>query len=140
MKILDTNVVSELIKPRPNQSVLKWVAEQAPSDLYITVITEAELRFGVELLYPGRRRAELEAAVLGMIDTCFAGRILPFKSEAAPVYAEIRAARRMMGRSIKELDCMIAAIARVHGAAVATRHLYGFENCGIEVVDPWGDR
>lgn len=139
MKILDTNVVSELTRPIPNTSVLEWVARQPPEELYITAITEAELRFGVELLYPGRRRSELEAAVLRMIDTCFAGRILPFKSNAAIVYAEMRAARRMMGRAIKELDCMIAAIARVNGAAVATRDLYGFENCGVEVMNPWLD-
>ena len=139
MKILDTNVVSELTRPRPDPKVLEWVAQQSPSSLYITVITEAELRYGVELLYPGRRRSDLEAAVLQMIDVCFVGRILPFESDAAPVYAEIRAARRIIGRSIKELDCMIAAIARVHGAAVATRDLYGFENCGVEVVNPWMD-
>ena len=139
MKILDTNVVSELTRPIPNTNVLEWVAQQPPEELYITAITEAELRFGVELLYPGRRRSELEAAMLRMVNTCFAGRILPFKSSAAPIYAEIRAARRLMGRAIRELDCMIAAIARVHGATVATKDLYGFENCGVEVVNPWND-
>ena len=138
MKILDTNVVSELTRPIPNANVLEWVAQQPPEELYITAITEAELRYGVELLYPGRRRAELEAAVLRMIDTSFAGRILSFRSNAAPIYAEIRAARRLMGRPIKELDCQIAAIARVPGASIATRDLYGFENCGIEVINSWG--
>lgn len=82
MKILDTNVVSELTRPIPNANVLEWVARQPPEELYITTITEAELRFGVELLYPGRRRSELEAAILRMIDTCFAGRIL--RSRAIP--------------------------------------------------------
>ena len=72
-----------------------------------------------------------------MINTCFAGRILPFKSHAAPIYAEIRAARRLSGRSIRELDCMIAAIARVNGASVATRDTGGFENCGVDIVNPW---
>ena len=139
MKILDTNVVSELTRPRPNPNVIEWVAQQAPASLYITVITEAELRYGVELLYPGRRRIDLEAAVLRMIDVCFAGRILPFESDAAPVYAEIRASRRLIGRSIKELDCMIAAIARVNSAAVATRDIGGFNDCGVEVINPWRD-
>ena len=137
MKILDTNVVSELIRPVPNPGVLEWVARQLTGDLYITVITEAELRYGVALLYPGRRRSALESAVLRMIDVCFAGRVLPFESDAAPVYAEIRAARRLIGRSIRELDCMIAAIARVNGAAVATRNVSDFEGCGVEVVNPW---
>ena len=139
MKILDTNVVSELTRPRPNHGVLEWVAQQSLGSLYITVITEAELRYGVELLYQGRRRSDLEAAVLRMIDVCFAGRILPFESDAAPVYAEIRSSRRIIGRSIKELDCMIAAIARVKGAAVVTRDVGGFEDCGVEVVNPWED-
>ena len=137
MIILDTNVVSELARPLPNSNVHQWVAEQSPGQLYITAITEAELRYGIELLYPGRRRSELEAAIGRMISNCFYDRILPFESEAAPVYAEIRVARRVVGRSIKELDCMIAAIARVNGASVATRDTGGFENCGIEVINPW---
>ncbi len=139
IKILDTNVVSELTRPRPNHGVLEWVAQQSLGSLYITVITEAELRYGVELLYPGRRRRDLEAAESRMIDVCFAGRILPFESDAAPVYAEIRSSRRIIGHSIKELDCMIAAIARVNGATVVTRDVGGFEDCGVEVVNPWLD-
>ena len=137
MIILDTNVVSELTRPAPDPNVLRWVSAQSPSQLYITVITEAELRYGVELLCPGRRRTDLEAAINRIIGNSFGGRVLPFEANAAPIYGEIRAARRIMGRSIKELDCMIAAIARVNGAAVATRDTGGFEDCGIEVVNPW---
>ena len=139
MIILDTNVVSELTRPLPNPNVLQWVSERSPNQLYITVITEAELRYGVELLYPGRRRSSLEAAVERMIGGYFRGRVLSFESEAAPVYAEIRASRRVMGRSIKELDCMIAAIARVNDAVVATRDTGGFDDCGVEVINPWTD-
>ena len=139
MIVLDTNVVSELTRPRPEQKVLHWVASQNSKELFISVVTEAELRYGVELLYPGSRKRNLEAAVLHMVNSYFAGRILSMERNAAPVYAEIRASRRIMGRPIKELDCMIAAIARVNGAPVATRDIYGFENCGIDVINPWED-
>lgn len=79
----------------------------------------------------------MEAAIERIIGNCFGGRVLPFEANAAPVYGEIRAARRIMGRSIKELDCMIAAIARVNEAAVATRDVSAFEDCGIKIINPW---
>ncbi len=139
MITLDTNVISEMIRPIPDQNVLEWMARQSPRDLYITSVTDAELRYGVAIMYPGRRRRELESAVLRMIETVFDGRILPFDKDAAPIYAEIRASRRIMGRPVKELDCMIAAIARVRGAAVATRNQRDFEDCRVEVVNPWTD-
>ena len=137
MIILDTNVVSELTRPLPDANVFRWVAGQSASELHITAITEAELRYGVELLIPGRRRNDLQAAIERMVHNYFARRVLPFETTAAPVYAEIRAARRMMGRRINELDCMIAAIARVSGASVATRDTGGFEDSGVEVINPW---
>ena len=135
--ILDTNIVSELTRPAPDPNVREWAARQPTETLYLTAITEAELRYGIALLHPGRRRDSLEAAVLRMIEVCFPGRILAFNTHAAPIYAQIRAARRMMGRSINELDCMIAAIARAHQAAVATRDTGGFAHCGIPLINPW---
>lgn len=135
--ILDTNIVSELTRPAPDPNVCQWAARQPTETLYLTAITEAELRYGIALLHPGRRRDSLEAAVLRMIEVCFPGRILTFNTHAAPIYAQIRAARRMMGRSINELDCMIAAIARANQAAVATRDTGGFAHCGIPLITPW---
>ena len=139
MIVLDTNVVSELRRSVPNFNVFDWAARQPPDSLYITAVTEAELWYGIELLPAGRNRTTLEAATERMINVFFDGRILPFDRAATQVYAEIRASRRLAGRVIGELDCMIAAIARVNGASVATRDLYGFENCGVEVVNPWMD-
>lgn len=138
MIVLDTNVVSELCRTVPNADVFDWAAQQSADSLYITTVTEAELWYGVELLPAGRNRRTLEAATEQMLNIFFGRRILSFDRAAARIYAEIRASRRLAGRVIGELDCMIAAIARVHGASVATRDIYGFDNCGIEVINPWG--
>ena len=137
MIVLDTNVVSELRRPNPNQKVYEWVSIQDSGKLYITTVTEAELRYGLELLPAGRRRRGLEEATNQMVDVYFDGRVLPFDKVAASAYAQIRASRRVTGRVIGELDCMIAAIARVNGAAVATRDTSGFEDCGVDIINPW---
>ena len=137
--ILDTNVVSELTSAHPEPAVVAWFAGHTRTELYITVITEAELLFGVENLPSGPLRNSLAAGDERMIEVVLAGRVLPFGREAARHYAQIRAARERIGRRIGYMDCMIAAIARVNGAAVATRNVPDFENCGVEVVNPWGN-
>ncbi len=137
MIVLDTNVVSELMRPNPVGSVLAWVARQAAPRLYLSTISEAELRYGVQILPAGQRRERLRAGIEGMLREDFAGRILPFDREAARVYAFIAAARRAAGHAITHADCQIAAIARAAGAAVATRDAHDFEGCGIDVIDPW---
>ena len=137
--VLDTNVVSELRRTTPNPNVFQWAAQQPSETLYITTVTEAELWYGMELLPASRYRRELTESTRRMINDFFDQRILSFDSDAAQVYAEIRASRRLAGRVIGELDCMIAAIAKANEAAVATRDTGGFENCGVEVVNPWGN-
>ena len=137
MIVLDTNVVSELMLPAPNTSVTDWIARQAAPDLFLSTISEAELRYGVEILPEGQRRDTLLAGIEGMLREDFAGRILPFNRAAARAYAEIAAARRDDGHPISQLDCQIAAIARSLGASVATRDSGGFHGCGIEVINPW---
>ena len=137
MIILDTNVVSELMRSRPSFSVVDWVAGQAAPDLYLTTISEAELRYGVEITPADERRNGLLLEIEGMLQEDFAGRILPFDSPAAQAYALIAAARRAAGHPINHADCQIAAIARCRGAPVATRDATGFEGCGIEVINPW---
>lgn len=137
MIILDTNVVSELILPAPNANVSGWVDQQLRRDLFLTAISEAELRYGIEILPEGRRRDALLAGIEGMLREDFTGRVLPFNRAAARAYASIAAERRAAGRPINQADCQIAAIARSLGASVATRDSAGFEGCGIEVVDPW---
>ena len=137
MIVLDTNVTTEVGKSNPNQNVMDWFANQNLIDLYITVANEAELRYGVEKLPVGRRRNEVAATNDRIIDQVLGGRVLPFNRESARAYGEIRAGRERAGHSIQDRDCMIAAVARVNGAFVATRDTRGFENCGIEVIDPW---
>ena len=140
MIVLDTNVVSELIRPNPSSIVVDWVAGQAVPRLYLTTISEAELRYGVEILPAGERRTRLLEEVEGMLTEDFAGHILPFDSAAARAYAAIAAARRAAGRPINHADCQIAAIARCRGASVATRDVADFEGSGVDVIDPWADR
>ena len=137
MIVLDTNVLSETLRPKPSANVLTWMRSEPVSSLFTTTITEAELLYGIELLAPGKRRQSLEA-VVGLIFTDdLAGRILPFDSAAAREYAEIAAARRRAGRSISEADARIAAIARSRGAALATRNVEDFAGCELQVIDPW---
>lgn len=140
MTVLDTNVLSELMKPRPAAKVLAWLAAKPTAALYTTSITQAEILHGVMLLPAGRRRSAFEAAVVSMFAEDFGGRILPFGSDAATAYADIAVDRRRAGRPISHFDAQIAAIARSTGAAVATRNVTDFEGCGVPVVDPWGAR
>jgi predicted nucleic acid-binding protein len=135
--VLDTNVLLEALKTLPSHTVLGWLAAQQPLSVFTTTITEAEVLYGVETLPPGKRRLRLLSAVEKMFDEEFAGRILPFDEDAARALARIVAARDRAGRPISQLDAMIAAIARSHRAAVATRNTADFQDCGIEVINPW---
>ena len=112
MLVVDTNVLSELMRPAPDTVISSWVAERMTSSLYLTAVSEAELRFGLAIMPPGRQRDGLAEGLERMLRTGFANRVLPFDSAAASAYAEIAAARRMMGRPMPEADCQIAAIAR----------------------------
>ena len=137
MIVLDTNVLSEMMRPAPDATITNWVATQSAANLFVTTITQAEILHGVLLLPQGRRRDAIEVAADVMFEEDFAGRILPFSSLAARAYAEIAVARRQSGRPISQFDAQIAAIARSAGAAVATRNVPDFEGCGIRVIDPW---
>ena len=114
-----------------------WVAERPTSSLFLTAVTEAELRFGLAIMPAGKRRDGLTAGLERMLRTGFANRVLPFDSGAARAYAGIAAARRRMGRPISQADGQITAIARFRGMAVATRNIRDFEDTGIGVIDPW---
>jgi toxin FitB len=137
MIVLDTNVLSELMRPTPSAEVVAWVAEQPAADLFTTAITEAEIFYGIELLDTGRRRDGLLAAAEGMFTEDFAGRVLGFESDAARHFARIAAHRRALGRPISHADAQIAAIARAHGAKLATGNGPDFADCSIAVIDPW---
>ena len=137
MILLDTNVISELMRAEPAQTVLDWFGKHDAADLCISAVTEAELRTGVAILPEGQRRDRLQAAIDAMIDLDFQARILPFDSPAAKAYAEIAAQRRAAGRPIAEADCQIAAIARATDAPIATRNVKDFDGCGVRVINPW---
>ena len=139
MIILDTNVLSEALKPLPSLIVLDWLAAQEPSSVFTTTITQAEVLYGIEALPSGKRRTRLLAAVEKMFAEQFGGRILPFDEDAARAFAGMVAVRDAAGRPISQCDAMIAAIARSHRAAVATRNTSDFQHCGIEVINPWAE-
>lgn len=139
MIVLDTNVLSELMKTEPAAQVLRWVDAQVVTSLHTTSISEAEVMHGVLLLPKGKRRTAIATAAREMFDVDLGGRVLPFDSSAANVYAEILAVRRASGRPISAFDAQIAAITAVHGARLVTRNVGDFEDCGIEVIDPWSD-
>jgi len=137
MILLDTNILSELMRPVPEKGVEQWFADQPDASVFISAITEAELRYGVALLPAGKRRSALTAVIEDMLGEDFTGRILPFDSAAAVAFAEIAATRRQAGRPIAQADAQIAAIARSRGAALATRNVPDFDGCGVDVVNPW---
>ena len=137
MIILDTNVLSELLRPDPARQVERWLAAQDGTRVYFTTVGEAELRHGVAILPKGRRRNALATAIEGLLDEDFRDRILPFDRPAARAYATIAAERRAAGRPISQFDCQIAAIARAREATVATRNTSDYEGCGIALIDPW---
>lgn len=137
MIILDTNVVSELMRAQPAEPVTRWVTAQVTTMLYVTAITQAEILHGIGLLPGGKRRVALEAAADVMFSEDFGGRILPFDSEAARAYADIAIERRKAGRPIAQFDAQIAAIARFNRAVFVTRNVPDFEGCGVLIVNPW---
>ena len=135
--LLDTNVVSELIRKSPDPAVEGWAAGRSLEDLFFSAVGEAELRYGAAILPVGRRRETVVSDIESMLRDAFENRVLPFDSDAARAYADIAAKRRSAGRPVAPADCQIAAIARSRDMAVATRNVRDFEDIGIEIVDPW---
>ena len=137
MIVLDTNVLSEVLRPIPEPSVLAWLANQPQASLFTTAVTRGEILHGIRLLSDGKRRRGLWDAAKKIFDEDFAGHVLSFDSEAADMYAGISASRRTAGKPISQFDAMIAAMTRSRGASLATRNAKDFENCGIDIVNPW---
>jgi predicted nucleic acid-binding protein len=135
--VLDTNVISELMRPDPDPTVVAWVAARPKTQLYTTSINKAEILFEIVALPDGRRRAALIAAAEAMFVEDLADRVLPFNEVAADHYAEIVTTRRRAGRPIEAFDALIAATALAAGAELATRDIGGFENLGLKLIDPW---
>ena len=135
--LLDSNVVSELIRKARDPVVAKWVTALPLEELFFTAVGEAELRYGAAILPAGQRRQLLLADIEGMLHDAFGDRVLPFDRAAAREYADIAALRRAAGRPVAAVDCQIAAIARSRSMTVATRNIRDFEEIGLDIVNPW---
>ena len=137
MIVLDTNVVSEPLKPVPDPLVLHWLNAQEPQTLYTTTVNLAELFAGVEALPAGRRKDALAQALSSQVLALFGGRILSFDANAAKAFAKTNASAQGQGNPMGFADCAIAAIARANGFALATRNLHDFKGAGVSLIDPW---
>ena len=138
MIVVDTNVVSELMKAEPSPRVLAWVRTRDNRELRMTAITVAEILYGIERLPNGRKKTAIRTAAVEVFSR-FAEEILAFDAPAAPFYAEIVGGRDRQGAPISGYDAQIAAICRAHAATLATRNVKDFDDVGIEVTNPWTD-
>jgi predicted nucleic acid-binding protein len=136
MILLDTNVISEAMKPTPDDTVLAWLDEQAAETLYLSSVTIAELLFGIGALPAGKRKNRLTEALEGVMEL-FADRVLPFDIAAARRYADLAVKARAAGKGFPTPDGYIAAIAASRGFAVATRDTSAFDAAGVAVINPW---
>ncbi len=135
--VLDTNVVSEIMKGVPAPRVVHWVEEQSEEEIFTTVISKAEILAGIAFLPIGRRRDALEVVARGVFEVDFLGRVLSFDPVAALAYADIASNRRLAGRQTGTFDLVIAAIARANDATIVTRDVGGFVSTGVPVLNPW---
>lgn len=136
MIVLDTNVVSELMRPAPHPAVVTWMLDHQTDRLHTTAVTYAEILYGIERLPRGRRRTHLRSTAFDVFDA-FAEQVLPFDADAAIEYARIVEAGERRGRPINGFDAQIAAICRAHAASLATRNVKDFDGTGVTIVDPW---
>ncbi|KYZ86000.1 type II toxin-antitoxin system VapC family toxin [Alloalcanivorax xenomutans] len=137
MIVLDTNVLSELMRPAPEPRVIAWLDRQSGRDVAVTSITVAEILHGIRRLPAGRRKRRLTDLSIGLFNEEFAGRVLPFDAPAAAYYAEKLAACEKRGRPVHMADAQIAAICERHGAVLATRNIKDFEPLGVSLLNPW---
>jgi hypothetical protein len=135
--VLDTHVVTELMRKAPEPRAVTWVDRFAASEVLVTAVTAAELMYGVARLPEGRRKRELHIKVEGLLTEDFEDQILPFDAPAATHYAEIVASRERAGRPISMADAQIAAICRNWSAGLATRNVDDFVDTGVDAVNPW---
>ena len=138
MILLDTNIISELVRANPDPAVLAYVGRQPPETVFTAAICVAEIRYGLARMSAGRKRDDLIARITTFFDAGFQDQILPFDRLCAALYGEIRHAREAAGKPIAIEDALIAATARAYGAqAIATGNLKDFADCGIPLINPW---
>ena len=135
--MLDTSVLSALMRPEPARGFAGWIVAQPSDELFTASVCQAEILSGIALLPAGRRRADLAAAAGAMFADDFHGRVLPFDAEAAAGYADMFANRRNAGRPTGTIDLMLAAIAHLRGASVVSRNVADFEGLGLTIINPW---
>jgi predicted nucleic acid-binding protein len=135
--VLDTNVVSELARPRPAAEVIDWVDAQDSANLVITAVTAGEIRAGVALLPTGRRRRQIAERMEALITETFAGYVVAFDVDSTESYARVVAMRTRAGRPISGFDAQIAAVCAQHGATLATRNLDDFDGLELDLINPW---
>jgi predicted nucleic acid-binding protein len=136
MIILDTNVLSEVLNPKPSERVITWLSAQPPGTVCLTTVTQAEMLYGLALLPAGRRRDRLTAAI-DQVFLEFEDRILSFDQQAARTFGKLMALRQAAGKPISQFDGMIVAVAHSRSFAVATRNTRDFEGCGVRLINPW---
>jgi predicted nucleic acid-binding protein len=137
MILTDTNVISEVMKVSPSLQVTEWLNNQDSNALYVSTITIGEIEYGLRILPDGRRRLELKERFERFISVAFAQRILSFDEPAARSYGDVMGLRREMGRPISVPDGQIAAIARSRGLSIATRNTSDFQECGVDLINPF---
>jgi predicted nucleic acid-binding protein len=135
--LLDTNVLSEPMRARPNLEVIRWLNEQDAAQLYVSSITVAEIHFGIACLPKGQRQRRLREAFGVFVDQAFDSRILSFGTASAEIYGQIRATRRAQGRPITPLDAQIAAIALENDFSLATRNMKDFDGLDLVIHNPF---
>ncbi|MBJ7415898.1 MAG: type II toxin-antitoxin system VapC family toxin [Niveispirillum sp.] len=139
MFVLDTNVISELMRPAGSDRVFNWISRQSPALLFTTSVTQAEIFFGLSIMPDGRRKDLLMKAAQTMFVQDFAERILPFDMASSLVYADIRSRRQQTGAPISVFDAQIAAITKLYSATLVTRNIPDFRDCDITLINPWTD-
>ncbi|PHS15958.1 MAG: VapC toxin family PIN domain ribonuclease [Kangiella sp.] len=137
MIILDTNIISEFMIAKPSPIVLNWLDDQSKHNLYVTSITLAEIQLGIQVLPQGKRKIDLSKKFTQLIDFLFDQRVLSFDKRAANAYASLMADRRKIGRPMSNFDGQIAAIAVINNCAIATRNIKDFEECNLELSNPF---
>jgi len=139
MIIFDTNVISEILKPLPNEGVIAWIESLSRQMIFTTTVTKSELLYGAFILPEGKKKLEKLKDLRDILDNDFNGKILNFDNDAADAFAEISASRKLLGKPISQFDAMIAAIAKSRGARLATRNTRDFDECGIDIINPWSE-
>lgn len=137
MILLDTNVISEAMRPTPDERVINWLNRNQTTTMYMSTITIAEVEYGLEILPTGRRRFDLEGRFRQFVATGFGQRLVAFDTKAAHEYGKLMAHRRSIGRPMASLDGQIASIARAGGFTLATRNTTHFEECGLQLINPF---